>query len=535
VRSGESWFRRAVAIGTREAVMSQDCPAPRLGPLPVTSETLTDRTTRAARWRFTGSAIAAVSQLAVGAVLARLLTPADFGLVALAFVVLGFARPLADLGIGGAVVQRAGLSDRHVRTAFTFSVLLGLAIAGGMAALAPLGAAAMRNPLVTAVLRVLSVGFAVGGTGAVAGALLRRRLDFRRQFYIDTGSYVLGYGGVTIVLAVLGYGVWSLVWGGLCQGLLAAGGQLACVRHSIRPLLGQRELGELLHFGVGTSASACVNYLALNGDNFVVGRSVGAASLGLYNRAYTLMNLPFTYAASVMSSVLFPAFAQVQGEPERLRRGYLMMTELTAMLAAPAMGTLAVVAPHLVVTLYGSQWTGVVVPLQIFSLAGYFRALYHLGGTVAQSVGRVYGELWRQAVYAGLVIAGALVGMPYGLAGVATGVSVAILYMFAAMAHLSLRATGTSWRLYFHAQMSGLITGAVVTLAAFIVRLLLERYHAPSPMIVLFVGGGAAVPWSGGMLWTLGEPDFEPLRRSLPHPCLRVIERLRAQRGSSRH
>src|SRR5439155_23366379 len=116
-----------------------------------------------------------------------------------------------------------------------------------------------------------------------------------------------------------------------------------------------------LHFGFGAAMSACVNYVALNGDNFVVGRWSGAASLGLYNRAYTLMNLPFTYAASVMSGVLFPAFAYVQGEPVRLRRGYLLTTQITAVIAAPSMATMAVAAPHLVRALYGPQWSGVVI------------------------------------------------------------------------------------------------------------------------------------------------------------------------------
>ena len=172
--------------------------------------------------------------------------------------------------------------------------------------------------------------------------------------------------------------------------------------------------------------------MALNSDNFVVGRWIGAASLGLYSRAYTLMNLPFTYASAVMSSVLFPAFAQVQGEPPRVRRAYLLLTQLTAMVAASAMATMAVVAPHFVRALYGSRWNGAVLPLQILCVAGYFRALYHLGGVVAQSVGRVYGELRNQTIYAGLVIAGALIGSRFDLPGVAVGVSGAILFMFLA-------------------------------------------------------------------------------------------------------
>ncbi len=494
------------------------------------AESLTDRTARAVAWRLAGSVVGGVFQLAVGVLLARLLTPADFGVMALAFVVLGLARPLGDLGIGGAVVQRADVTDRHVRTAFTFSVLLGLAIAAVMAMAAPLGAVVMRDPQVTSVLRVLSFGFAIGGTAVVAGALLRRRLDFRRQFFIETGSYVLGYGGLAVSLALLGQGVWSLVWGGLLQGLLASGAQLAAVRHSVRPLLARRELADLFHFGLGAAVSGCVNYVALNGDNFVIGRWIGAASLGLYSRAYALMNLPFTYAASVMSGVLFPVFAQVQGQPARLRRGYLLTTQLTAMIAAPSMGTMAIAAPHLVTSLYGSQWAGVVVPLQILCVAGYFRALYHLGGVVAQSVGRVYSELWRQAVYASLVIAGALVGSRYDLPGAAAGVSVAILYMFVAMGQLALRATGTPWSLYLRVQLGALVTTAVTCGVALSARFLLEAYRAPSAVITLAVVAGAAVPWSIGMLWKLGEPDFEPLRARLPGSCGRLVETLRKRR-----
>src|SRR5947207_7214842 len=267
-------------------------------------ESLTDRTTRAAQWRLAGSLVGAVSQFVVGVLLARLLPPSDFGVMALAFVVLGLARLFGDLGIGSALVQRATLSDRHVRSAFTFSVLLGIATAAMMTAVAPLGAVVLGDPNVTPVLRVLAAGFALGGPAVVAGALLRRRLDFRRLFFIDAASYLLGYGGVAVSLAVLGYGVWSLVWGGLLQGLLAASAQLAAVRHSARPLLARRELADLLHFGLGAHVSGCVNYIALNGDNLVVGRCLGATSLGLYSRAYTLMNLPYTYTASVMSTVL---------------------------------------------------------------------------------------------------------------------------------------------------------------------------------------------------------------------------------------
>src|SRR4051794_20625360 len=140
------------------------------------TESLTARTARAARWRLVGSGFGAVSQFAVVVLLARLLSPADFGLMSLAFLFLAVVQPLGDLGIGGAIVQRATLSDLHVRTAFTFSVLLGLGGAAVIALTAPLGASVMGDPRVAPVLRGLAASYAAGGMGAVAGALLQRRM-----------------------------------------------------------------------------------------------------------------------------------------------------------------------------------------------------------------------------------------------------------------------------------------------------------------------------------------------------------------------
>jgi O-antigen/teichoic acid export membrane protein len=194
------------------------------------------------------------------------------------------------------------------------------------------------------------------------------------------------------------------------------------------------------------------------------------------------------------------------------------------------MATIGVAAPHLVQTLYGSQWSGMVVPLQVLCGAGYFRALYHLGGAVAQGVGRVYNELWRQMVYGGLVIVGALVGASYGLPGVAVGVGAAILYMFVASAQLALHTTGTSWASYFRVQLSALTTAAVTFGIAVSVRMSLEAYQVSSVVITLAILTAVALPWAVGLLWNLGEPGFEPACARLPAGCARLVDALRASR-----
>ena len=490
------------------------------------AESLTNRTTRAAQWRFCGSAIGGVLQFGFSILLARLLTPRDFGVVALAFVVLGFARLLGDLGMGSAVVQRAMLTERHIRSAYTLSALVGVATAVLIASAAPLCAAVMREPILTPVLRALSTAFIARGLSTVAASLLRKRLDFKRQFFVDIGSYVFGYALVATSLAALGFGVWSLVWGGLVQTFLATGAQMLLVRHPLRPLLGKRELGDLIGFAIGATLNGFVNYVAVNGDNFIVGRWSGAASLGLYNRAYTLMNVPQTYIAHVMSGVLFPAMAQVQGEPQRMRRAYLLATQLTAIVAGPAMGVMAISAPLFISSVYGPQWMGAVLPLQLLCLAGYPRALYHLGGIVTQSTGRIYQELARQVIYAALVTIGALGGIRYGLPGVAIGVGAAIVYMFIAMTQLALRITGTTWGTYlrvqlFAAVMTGLTIGVALTM-----RGMLEALESTRIIVLTGMMAGAALTWGLGVVWKLGQPDFEPLRERLPRGTLLVVERM---------
>jgi PST family polysaccharide transporter len=471
---------------------------------------------RAASWRMAANVLGIASRFAIGIVLARLLPPSDFGIVALAMVVVGFAQPLGDFGIASAVIQRASLTDRHIRTAFTLASVLGVAITAVLLLTAPQIAALMRDERVTSVLRVLAPTFALQGTAVVSGAMLKRQLAFKQLFFVDTFSYLLGYGVVAVTMALAGSGVWSLVAAALAQTTIASAAMVLLVRHSMRPLFARKEASELLHFGIGSGATSWASYFAVNGDNFIVGRVLGASDLGLYSRAYSLMNLPYTYAASVISGVLFPAFAQIQGELTRMRRGYLLMTQLTALIAAPAMCVLAVAAPHLVIVLYGPKWAGTVVPLQILCFAGYFRSLYHAGAVVAQSVGRVYSDLWRQAVYAVLVIVGARIGSVYGLRGVAVGVSVAIVYMFVASGQLASRIVGISWREYLGVQRDALIIAALTGVAGFLARTVLEHAAARPFVVLAGIIVAAAIPWIVGALWKLETPELEPLQGQMP-------------------
>lgn len=460
---------------------------------------LARRTMSAAQWRLASSILQGGLQFGVGVLLARLLSPVDFGIVALAFVVVEFATLVADLGVGPALVQRDELSERHLRVAFSLSLLVSVVVAGGVLLAAPLLAGLLRAPALLPVLRAESLLFLFAGLGTVARAMLQRSLDFRRIFWLDLASYGFGYAVVAVSMALLGFGVWALVAGALMQGLLGSVLAVAVVRHPLRLSASRAELRQLLGFGAGVSAVRVLNHLARHGDNLIIGRWLGPAALGLYGRAYHLMTLPLGYLGAVTGSVLFPALSRIQHQPERMRNVYLLGVQLTALLGAPIMAGLVVAAPHLMLGLYGPQWAGATIPFQILAAVGLCMVLYHAAGAVAQATGNVHAEAYRQGVYAVLVLAGAGIGSRYGVTGVAAGVAVAITGMYLMMAQLAVRITGASWRGFVGAHLPGLALAMPVTVVALSVRTGLERQGVGSLWILLAIVAACAATLPAGI------------------------------------
>jgi PST family polysaccharide transporter len=245
--------------------------------------------------------------------------------------------------------------------------------------------------------------------------------------------------------------------------------------HPVRPLLARRELRELAGFGAGTSLVRLANFAAGHFDNLVVGRWLGPAALGIYGRAFNVVNLPLAYLGDSAWYVLYPALAELRDQPERVRRAYLAAVRVSTLTAAPVLAGMAVAAPHLVPALYGPGWGGAVLPLQLLCLGAFFRSLYRVSGALAHASGRVWGEAARQAVFAVLVVAGAVAGSRWGVGGVAAGSAAAGFAMYGMMSALSLRVLGCGWRPFVAAQLPGLGVGVLVGAAALAARLGMER------------------------------------------------------------
>jgi PST family polysaccharide transporter len=434
----------------------------------------------------------AVLKIGVLVVLTRLLSPADFGLVAAALVVIDFSFNFSQLGLGPALVQRSILEPRHLSTAFFASTALGLLVGAIIWLTAPQIAQFFRMDQLVPVVRALALSFPIAGVSIVSDSLLSRGLRFRLLANRDVFAYGLGYGVVGVALASFGWGVWALVWAQLTQTVVRTAILLRAAPPLLRPHPTWASFRELMDYGAGQSAARMGVILANQADNLVVGRWLGAVALGLYSRAFQLMYVPTALLGDMLDKVLFPTLSQVQHDLRRLASAYLQGTGLLALLTLPAGVVAALLAPELVAVAFGPRWEALVPPFQVLSLGMMFRTNSRMSDSLSRATGRVYRRAWRQALYAGLVFLGALVGQRWGVTGVAVGVLGAIFANYLLMAHLSLSVINVSWASFAQAQLPAFrltVLLAAVTLGT----MGAARHLGLPPLPGLLVGlGGAA-------------------------------------------
>ncbi len=464
---------------------------------------LTHQTLAGLLWTFYGKGAYAVLQIAILAILARLVSPEHFGVVSAALIVIALSTIVSQVGVGPALVQRSVLERRHIDTAFVASLLLGLGLGVVIWLGAPLAAGFFRIDGVTPVLRALAWLFPLQGLATVAESLVKRDLRFRWLAHVDVISYSAGYGLVGIPAALLGMGVWALVAGQLAHNAFKTA--LLLYGHPPR-LRGQLELGalrDLLYFGGGFTVAKIANQVAQQGDYLVVGRYLGAAQLGYYGRAYNLMSAPASGIGTVLDAVLFPVMARVQHEAQRLTAAYRRGMALITLVVLPPSVVLVLLAPEVVQVVLGPNWTPMIVPFQILAAGMMFRTGSKLGDSLTRATGAVYRRAWRQIVYAILVVGGAIVGQRWGIAGVAWFVLGALAVNYLMMAQLSLSEAAMPWSGFWRAHLPAAAITVVCTPLVWGLATLLRQAGA---LPVITLAADTALMLAGSLLLAYAFP-----------------------------
>ena len=452
-------------------------------------------------------------QFGITAVLARLLLPAEFGLVEMYAVFTGFAIVFVDLGLAAAIVQRKELEERHLSSAFWLNLAGGATVAGIIVALAPAIAAFYGQPRLLLLTTVAAANFVIGAPGIVQSALLKRDLKFKRLAVVE-GAATAVSGAVGISAAVAGAGVWSLVL--LTLSSTAVRSLVLWFSTAWRPrwLIDRAAVRDLWKFSGNLLGFMSINYWAANADNLLIGRFIGVGELGIYARAYNTMLLPLNQISGVTSSVMFPALSGIQDDRERVKGAYLRAVRLVALVAFPALVGLIVVARPFILTAYGPHWLSAVPLLRALCVAGLVQSSLMTSNWLYQSQGRTdWMFRWGMVLSVSTVVA-FVVGVHWGALGVTiayAAVTVASAYPGIAIPGRLIDMTFTDVALTIYKSLVAATTmGAIVFVAG---RAVPHDWPAGLELLLLIAVGIVSYAASLRLLRANGYRDLVALRR----------------------
>lgn len=376
-------------------------------------------------------------------IMARLLSPADFGIAAASAFFILLATRLTQFGFNAAIVRVKELRPDHLSSVFAINVVLGIVTYLLLFVSAPAIGAFLRSAEAGSLLRVAALIFLITPFGTVPSALIARHMQFRVVTLTEWSDSLTGTA-VTILLAVQGFGYWSIVIGQLSGTVVRV--ILKSWYCGWRPSLrwSTPAVQELLSFGLGLQAKRLLEYAAFNLDNLVVGRVLGMTALGFYDKAFTTMNRLVNRLT--LGQAYFRIFSVIHQEPERFRRAYSRLILTISLIGLPAFTAAIVVARPLFVFMYGETWLPAVLPFQMLCVGGILKLLNAYASQANEAVGNVWPQARRQALGAVAVVFGAWLGSRHGgVTGAAVGVAVAMMILTVSMQSLVRRSTGLTW------------------------------------------------------------------------------------------
>jgi PST family polysaccharide transporter len=422
-------------------------------------------------------------------VLARVVGPEGFGIVAQALVYVGIVSLLLDQGFSSALIQREKLEDGLPGAVVTVNMTIGLLLTLLTIVIAPAWAAFMSTPALTMVLSALALSLLIRSVAVTPRAMLTRTMQFRTIGIADVSSAVIG-GSIGMVMALLGAQYWALV-GQIVTTDLALVAVLLAFGAVDRPNLQLRRLREIAGFsGRSFAAGLLVTSISRNIDNLLVGRFQGPEALAFYGLAYRLLLLPVQLLSYTIGAVLFPSFSRYARDLDAARALLARSTRGLGVVSIPSMALVAAAAPQVVPLLFGPAWAPAVPIVQVLAMTGALQAIYYSTSTpVILGLGRADLNL-RLAIATTVVsVVGIVAGLPFGPLGVGVGYSVATAVLVPVEWLIRRRLLDVSLRAQAATLLPGLHAGVWTAAGYFAVELGLDG----NALVTLAVGVPAAL------------------------------------------
>jgi O-antigen/teichoic acid export membrane protein len=477
------------------AVIESAAPPPQLP--------LRARILRGLGWKLASETWSQIFGIAVAILLARLLTPHDYGVAAMVIVFATLVPIFADLALGAALIQRRHLTEEDRSTVFWTSAATGAAFTAAGIGLSWTVADFYNEPAVQPLFAALSCSFFFSSLGSTQAALLNREMNFR-ALELRAMAGVFAGGVLGVALAATGYGPWAIV--GQQVVTVAVSTVLLWVLGDWRPrfIFSVASLRKFGGFSAKVFGTRILFYLNRNVDNLLVGKALGAKALGLYALAYNVMLSPMSRLSQPIQTVFFPAFAELQDDLEKMRSMWLRVNRLVGAVTIPAMLGLVVVAPEFVEFVLGKKWDAAVPVIQVLAGVGLLQSLQSLNSSILQARDRAGVLLWYSLVALVLSLIGFFAGLPWGVVGVAAGYAIASVFIESYYTWLTARALELP-ALSLVGALSGVIQAAIGMFAVvFAVRAVLPESVGPGLQLLLLVLTGIVVY---GVLCAWRAPD----------------------------
>lgn len=398
----------------------------------------TGRVVDSVRWVGLGQVVTQVVRLSVSIVLARQLSPEDFGLQSMAAVFTALGTLLSSLGAGAVIIQRKTVSDPLLRSLATLGIATGAALFLLFALSSGLVARFYGEAAVTSVLVAMSASFLFASIGMVPEGLLQRELRFSRLVSIDLVVLAIASGG-SLALALTGWGVWSLILPNLAGTLVRSLMLVAVSPWRIRFGFDRREIAGVIGFSGSVLGFNALQYFIRNTDRLVIGRTLGTTAVGFYDYAYRFYMYPLEVITGILISILFPAFSRLQDDRPELGRAFLRANAAIALVTFPMMAGLGCVAAPFVRVVLGEQWLPVIPLVQILAPLGALQSLVATPGQIFLATGNAALRLWWSVIYTSVILTSYFVGVRWGIVGLAAAYAIVMVPITVVAFWLALR------------------------------------------------------------------------------------------------
>lgn len=434
-------------------------------------------------------------------VLARLLTPNDYGLVGMVTAIIIFITMAKDLGLSMATVQKDNISHEQVSSMFWINVLLGIGFTIIVLLLAPLISRFYNEPRLVGITMMLSVGFFFAGLTVQHQALLRRQMQYIRLSIMEISAMFLA-STLAIAFALSGAGYWSIVALQILNSLfIALGAWLLC---GWRPGAFRIRTGisSMLAFGSFLTGFNLLNYFSRNLDNILIGKVWGTVQLGHYSKAYEILLLPINQINMPITTVAVPALSRLQDEPDRYRRYYTKAVRIVSYLTFPFILFLGVIAEDLILVLLGEQWGQAGRLFKVLAFAALFQPLMSTSSWIYISMGKTRNMFFWGLVSAPLIVASFFIGLPWGAYGISVSYAICNYLLLIPCFYFVLKVCPVSLSDLVYSTYRPLITGVIIAATVFLFLLLLSPQSpqirvAIASLVAAFVATVLYLLWPG--------------------------------------